>query len=48
MKLLIASTGNITNKELLQLIDKNLETIEKLTEEFTIIEIDKLTIKANK
>jgi predicted nuclease of predicted toxin-antitoxin system len=48
LKLIIISTGNITNKDLLQLIDKNIDTIEKLAKEFAIIEIDKHTIKVSK
>lgn len=48
LRLFIISTGNITNKELLELIDKNLENLVKITADCNIIELDKDTIKASK
>lgn len=39
-KLLLVTTGNITNNELLSLFKKNFETIVKLFESYNLIEFD--------
>ena len=39
-KLLIVSTSNINNRNLIQLFGKNLETLKSLFEENSVIEID--------
>lgn len=39
-KLLIVSTGNINNRNLIQLFEKNLDTLKSLFEENSVIEIN--------
>ncbi|MEX0904526.1 MAG: DUF5615 family PIN-like protein [Balneolaceae bacterium] len=39
-KLLIVSTGNINNRDLIRSFEKNLETLKSLFEENSVIEID--------
>jgi len=46
-KLLIVSTGNINNRNLIQLFEKNLETLISLFEENSVIEIDEEEIRVH-
>jgi len=46
-KLLIVSTGNINNRNLIQLFEKNLETLKSLFEENSVIEIDEEEIRVH-
>jgi len=46
-KLLIVSTGNINNRNLIQLFEKNLETLKSLFEEHSVIEIDEEEIQVH-
>lgn len=46
-KLLIVSTGNINNQNLIQLFEKNLETLKLLFEENSVIEIDEEEIQVH-
>ncbi len=46
-KLLIVSTGNISNSRLIQLLEQNIETLKALFEESTVIEIDKEEIQVH-
>ncbi len=39
-KLLLVTTGNIVNKELIDLFNKNIETVIRLFETFDLIELD--------
>jgi len=43
-KLLIVSTGNIRNSELIKLFDKNLETLRAMFQENSVIEINETEI----
>jgi len=43
-KLLLVATGNISNRELEQLFQKNLEDIVKLFETYDFVEIDRTTL----
>jgi predicted nuclease of predicted toxin-antitoxin system len=44
-KLLIVSTGNINNRNLIQLFEKNLETLKSLFEKNSVIEINEEEIQ---
>ena len=44
-KLLIISTGNINNRDLIRLFEKNLETLKTLFEENSVIEINEEEIQ---
>ncbi|HMB40437.1 MAG TPA: DUF5615 family PIN-like protein [Balneolaceae bacterium] len=46
-KLLIVSTGNINNRNLIQLFEKNLESLKSLFEENSVIEIDEEEIQVH-
>ncbi|HLR77186.1 MAG TPA: DUF5615 family PIN-like protein [Balneolaceae bacterium] len=46
-KLLIVSTGNISNTKLIQLFEQNIETLKSLFEENTVIEIDEVEIQVH-
>ncbi len=46
-KLLIVSTGNINNRNMIQLFEKNLETLKSLFEENSVIEIDEEEIRVH-
>lgn len=46
-KLLIVSTGNINNQNLIRLFEKNLETLKSLFEENSVIEIDEEEIQVH-
>jgi len=46
-KLLIVSTGNINNRNLIQLFEKNLETLKSLFEENSVIEINEEEIQVH-
>ncbi len=46
-KLLIVSTGNINNQNLIQLFEKNLETLKSLFEENSVIEINEEEIQVH-
>jgi len=46
-KLLIVSTGNINNQNLVRLLEKNLETLKSLFEEHSVIEIDEEEIQVH-
>jgi len=46
-KLLIVSTGNINNRELIRLFERNLETLRSLFEEHSVIEIDEDEIRVH-
>ena len=46
LKLIFILTGNITNPELIQLIDENFEKLIELASKFEIIELDRDSIKA--
>ena len=46
-KLLIVSTGNINNQNLIQLFEKNLESLKSLFEENSVIEIDEEEIQVH-
>jgi len=46
-KLLIVSTGNINNRNLIQLFEKNLETLKSMFEEHSVIEIDEEEIQVH-
>jgi len=46
-KLLIVSTGNINNRNLIRLFEKNLETLKSLFEENTVIEINEEEIQVH-
>ena len=46
-KLLIVSTGNINNRNMIQLFEKNLETLISLFEENSVIEIDEEEIRVH-
>ena len=47
-KLLLVSTGNISNKELEQLFRKNLETIVKAFESHDFVELDRTRITSHR
>jgi predicted nuclease of predicted toxin-antitoxin system len=46
-KLLIVSTGNINNRSLVQLFEKNLDTLKSLFEDYSVIEIDEIEIQVH-
>jgi len=46
-KLLIVSTGNINNNDLIRLFEQNIETIKSMFEENTVIEIDEEEIQVH-
>jgi predicted nuclease of predicted toxin-antitoxin system len=46
-KLLIVSTGNINNRNLIRLFEKNLETLKSLFEENSVIEINEEEIQVH-
>jgi len=46
-KLLIVSTGNINNRDLIRLFEKNLETLKSLFEENSVIEINEEEIQVH-
>jgi len=46
-KLLIVSTGNINNRNMIQLFEKNLETLKSLFEENSVIEINEEEIQVH-
>ena len=46
-KLLIISTGNISNRDLIGLFEKNVETLKTLFEENSVIEIDEEEIQVH-
>ncbi len=46
-RLLIVSTGNINNQNLIRLFEKNLETLKSLFEENSVIEIDEEEIQVH-
>jgi len=46
-KLLIVSTGNINNKSLILLFEKNLETLRTMFEEYSVIEINEEEIQVH-
>jgi len=46
-KLLVVSTGNINNQNLIQLFEKNLETLKSLLEESSVIEINEEEIQVH-
>jgi len=46
-KLLIVSTGNINNQKLIQLFEKNLDTLKLLFEENSVIEINEEEIQVH-
>jgi len=46
-KLLIVSTGNINNNDLIRLFQQNIETLQSLFEENTVIEIDEDEIQVH-
>jgi predicted nuclease of predicted toxin-antitoxin system len=46
-KLLIVSTGNINNRNLIGLFEKNLETLKSLFEEHSVVEIDEEEIQVH-
>lgn len=46
-KLLIVSTGNINNNDLIRLFEQNIETIKSLFEENTVIEINEEEIQVH-
>ena len=46
-KLLIVSTGNISNLNLIQLFERNIETLKSLFEENKVIEIDEQEIQVH-
>jgi predicted nuclease of predicted toxin-antitoxin system len=46
-KLLIVSTGNINNENLIRLFEKNLETLTSLFEENSVIEINEEEIRVH-
>jgi len=46
-KLLIVSTGNINNQNLIQLFEKNLDTLKTLFEENSVIEINEEEIQVH-
>jgi predicted nuclease of predicted toxin-antitoxin system len=45
--LLIVSTGNINNQNLIQLFEKNLETLKSLFDEHSVIEINEEEIQVH-
>jgi len=46
-KLLLISTGNIKNKDLLKLVNDNIEKINGLFSEYSLLELDNLEIKGH-
>ena len=46
-KLLIVSTGNVNNRNLIRLFEKNLETLKSLFEENSVIEINEDEIQVH-
>lgn len=46
-KLLIVSTGNISNSNLIQLFEQNIKTLKSLFEDNTVIEIDEEEIQVH-
>jgi predicted nuclease of predicted toxin-antitoxin system len=46
-KLLIVSTGNINNQNLIRLFEKNLDTLKSLFEEHSVIEINEEEIQVH-
>ena len=46
-KLLIVTTGNINNRNLMQLFEKNLETLRLLFLEYVVVEIDEENIRVH-
>ena len=46
-KLLIVSTGNINNRNLIHLFEKNLESLKSLFEKHSVIEIDEEEIQVH-
>ncbi|MEX2411826.1 MAG: DUF5615 family PIN-like protein [Candidatus Paceibacterota bacterium] len=46
-KLLIVSTGNINNRDLISLFEKNLNTLKSLFEENSVVEINEVEIQVH-